>query len=73
MESVKQLSGYGNVKGVYEPKTSAAAAAASGNAAATSAIPQTSDELPLVCLVVVAIAALLGLGVTVVMKKRSNR
>lgn len=73
VESVKQLSGYGNVKGVYEPKTSAAAAAASGNAAATSAIPQTSDELPLVCLVVVAIAALLGLGVTVVMKKRSNR
>ena len=73
VESVKQLSGYGNVKGVYEPKTSAAAAAASGNAAATSAIPQTSDELPLVGLVVVAIAALLGLGVTVVMKKRSNR
>lgn len=76
VESVKQLSGYGNVKGIYEPKTSAAAAqSASGaaSAAATSAIPQTSDELPLVGLVVVAIAALLGLGITIVLKKRNNR
>lgn len=76
VESVKQLSGYGNVKGIYEPKTSTAAAQSASGAAvatATSAIPQTSDELPLAGLVVVAIAALLGLGVTVVLKKRSNR
>ena len=72
LESVKQLSGYGNVKGVYEPKTSAAAAAAAGNSVAASAIPQTSDDLPLTALMVVAIAALVGLGIVVVMKKRNK-
>lgn len=76
VESVKQLTGYGNVKGVYEPKTSTAAAqAAAGTPAAatvTSGVPQTSDDLPLTGLVVVAVAALLGLGVTVVLKKRSH-
>ena len=35
LESLKQLSGYGNVKGLYTPQTGAAAAAA---------IPQTGDE-----------------------------
>lgn len=44
IESVKQLSGYGNVKGVYEPKTSSAAAQSASGTTATSAIPQTSDE-----------------------------
>lgn len=73
LESVKQLSGYGNVKGVYEPKTSAAAAASAGNSVAASAIPQTSDDLPLTALMVVAIAALVGLGIVVVMKKRNKR
>ena len=73
LESVKQLSGYGNVKGVYEPKTSAAAAASAGNSVAASAIPQTSDDLPLTALIVVAIAALVGLGIVVVMKKRNKR
>lgn len=72
LESVKQLSGYGNVKGVYEPKTSAAAAASAGNSVAASAIPQTSDDLPLTALMVVAIAALVGLGIVVVMKKRNK-
>lgn len=72
LESVKQLSGYGNVKGVYEPKTSAAAAASAGNSVAASAIPQTSDDLPLTALIVVAIAALVGLGIVVVMKKRNK-
>ena len=72
IESVKQLSGYGNVKGVYEPKTSAAAAASAGNSVAASAIPQTSDDLPLTALIVVAIAALVGLGIVVVMKKRNK-
>lgn len=73
LESVKQLSGYGNVKGVYEPKTSTAAAASAGNSVAASAIPQTSDDLPLTALIVVAIAALVGLGIVVVMKKRNKR
>lgn len=74
IESVKQLSGYGNVKGVYEPKTSTAAAQTGAAASGTvsSAIPQTGDEQPITALVVVAVAALLGLGVTVVMKKRNN-
>lgn len=72
LESVKQLSGYGNVKGVYEPKTSAAAAASAGNSVAASAIPQTSDDLPLTALMVVAIAALVGLGIVIVMKKRNK-
>lgn len=72
LESVKQLSGYGNVKGVYEPKTSAAAAASAGNSVAASAIPQTSDDLPLTALIVVAIAALVGLGIVIVMKKRNK-
>ena len=72
LESVKQLSGYGNVKGVYGPKTSTAAAASAGNSVAASAIPQTSDDLPLTALIVVAIAALVGLGIVVVMKKRNK-
>lgn len=67
IESVKQLSGYGNVKGVYEPKTSNAA-----KNPVNGVIPQTSDEMPLVGLIVVAVVALLGLGVVVVMKKRSK-
>ena len=66
VESTKQLSGYGNVKGVYDPQS-----AAQASATAQGAIPQTSDDMPLVGLAVVAIAALLGLGVTVVMKKRN--
>lgn len=67
IESVKQLSGYGNVKGVYEPKTSNAA-----KNPVNGVIPQTSDEMPLVGLIVVAVVALLGLGVVVVMKKRNK-
>ena len=66
VESTKQLSSYGNVKGVYDPQS-----AAQASATAQGTIPQTSDDMPLVGLVVVAIAALLGLGVTVVMKKRN--
>ena len=67
VESTKQLSSYGNVKGVYDPQSAAQASAT----VAQGAIPQTSDDMPLVGLAVVAIAALLGLGVTVVMKKRN--
>ena len=35
-----------------------------------SAIPQTSDDMPVTALTVIALAALLGLGVTVVMKRK---
>ena len=73
VESVKQLSGYGNVKGVYEPKTSAAAAQ-SASATSSSAIPQTGDEsqpLVWVTLVVLSGAALAGLAVY--RKKRSDK
>lgn len=72
LESTKQLSGYSNVKGLYEPKSGAAAAPAAANAVNTSGVPQTSDDLPLTGLVVLAVAALLGLGVTVVLKKRGH-
>ena len=73
LESVKQLSGYANVKGTYEPKTSTAKAAAAKSAVkSSSAIPQTSDDMPIVPIAVIAIAALLGLGVTVVLKRKHN-
>ena len=45
---------------VYTPQTASAATAAE-----TSAIPQTSDDMPIVPIVVIALAALLGL-VTVI-------
>lgn len=61
IESVKQLSGYSNVKGVYEPKTSTAAQKA---AVKSAAIPQTSDDMPIAAITVVALAALLGFGLT---------
>lgn len=66
VESVKQLAGYSNVKGVYEPKTSTAAA--QKTAVKSAAIPQTSDDMPIAALTLVAIAALLGFGVTAVRK-----
>ena len=73
LESVKQLSGYANVKGVYEPKTGTAkTAAGKASAKATGAIPQTSDDMPVVPIAVVALAALLGLCATVVFKKKHN-
>ena len=74
LESVKQLSGYANVKGTYEPKTSTAKAAAAGKSdvKSSSAIPQTSDDMPIIPIAVIAIAALLGLGVTVVLKRKHN-
>ena len=68
VESVKQLSGYKNVKGVYEPKTSTTKAAKT-----TAVIPQTSDEMPIVPIAIIAVAALLGLGVTVVLKKKNKQ
>ena len=67
LESAKQLSDYANVKGVYTPQTTGAA-----QAAKASTIPQTSDDMPIVPIVVISIAALLGLGVTAYLKKKQN-
>ena len=64
----KQISGYKNVKGTYTPTASSAKTAA----ATASTIPQTSDEMPIVPIAIIAIAALLGLGVTAYMKKKQN-
>ena len=64
----KQISGYKNVKGTYAPTVSSAKTAA----ATASTIPQTSDEMPIVPIAIIAIAALLGLGVTAYMKKKRN-
>ena len=64
----KQISGYKNVKGTYTPTASSAKTAA----ATASTIPQTSDEMPIVPIAIIAIAALLGLGVTAYMKKKRN-
>ncbi|WP_417065098.1 hypothetical protein [Gemmiger sp.] len=64
----KQISGYKNVKGTYAPTTSSAKTAA----ATASTIPQTSDEMPIIPIAIIAIAALLGLGVTAYMKKKRN-
>ena len=45
LESVKQLAGYGNVQGVYEPKTGGAAGvAAAGTTGSKVSIPQTGDD-----------------------------
>ena len=66
LESAKQLSGYANVKGVYTPQTTSAA-----QAAKASTIPQTSDDMPIIPIVVISIA-LLGLGVTAYLKKKQN-
>ena len=64
----KQISGYKNVKGTYAPTASSAKTAV----ATASTIPQTSDEMPIVPIAIIAIAALLGLGVTAYMKKKQH-
>ena len=68
VESVKQIAGYPNVKGKAEVGKTAEAKASA--AKTMSAIPQTSDDMPVTALAVIALAALLGLGVTVVMKRK---
>lgn len=72
LESVKQLSGYGNVKGLYTPQTGAAA----GSSSAASAIPQTGDDLPYVLLVVLACVSAAGVGLALtgrVMRRRNQK
>ena len=70
IESVKQLAGYPNVKGTAT--VGKAAANDKTTKAAMSAIPQTSDDMPVTALAIAAIAALLGLGVTVVLKRKNQ-
>lgn len=67
VESVKQLAGYPNVKGTA---TVGSAAAAKPAKTTTSAIPQTADEMPVTALTVLALAALLGMGVTAAKRKQ---
>ena len=67
---MKQLAGYPNVKGTAT--VGKAAANAGTTKAAMSAIPQTSDDMPITALAIAAIAALLGLGVTVVLKRKNQ-
>lgn len=70
LESVKQLAGYPNVEGVYEPKAAGSTPAAV--AASGSTIAQTGDESnpALWAIVVVASAAVLG---ALFYYKRKNR
>lgn len=69
LESVKQLSGYGNVKGVYTPQSSSAQA---GIQSLLNHIPATGDESHPLVWVVLLVAAALGLG-GLVWYKRRNR
>ena len=63
LESRKQLSSYGNVKGVFDPAAKPAAAAA-------AVIPQTGDEMPVALLAGLAVVAAGGLAALLVLRKR---
>ena len=67
LESVKQLSGYGNVKGTYTPGSNSSAAAAG----AVSAPPTGDTSNPVLWTVVLA-AACLTLGVATWAKRRQD-
>ena len=56
------------LEGTYAPTASSAKTAA----ATASTIPQTSDDMPIIPIVVISIAALLGLGVSAYLKKKQN-
>lgn len=68
VESDKQLSDYGNVKGVYEPNTSGG-----GAAAVSSVIPQTSDESNPALWGLVAVVSVAVLGALVWFKRKNNK
>lgn len=68
LESVKQLSGYGNVKGTYTPGSNSSSAAAAG---AVSAPPTGDTSNPVLWTVVLA-AACLTLGVATWAKRRQD-
>lgn len=69
LESVRQLSGYGNVKGVYTPRTNGSAAAKS----AASAIAQTGDDSNPALWSVLCLLSALTLGGLVLYRRKRNR
>lgn len=69
IESVKQLSGYGNVRGVYEPKTGSTPASGS---TASSVVPATSDESHPMVWVVLLIVAGVAFAALLIYKKRQK-
>lgn len=69
LESVKQLSGYGNVRGIYEPRSSGAQNSGQHQ---VSGIPTTGDESHPMVWVVLLAAAALGLG-SLISYKRKNK
>ena len=69
VESLKQLAGYGNVKGVYEPKTTGSAAAGT----ATAAVPQTGDESnPILWLGLLIVSGLALGGIALYRRKKGG-
>ena len=69
VESLKQLAGYGNVKGVYEPKTTGSAAAGT----ATATVPQTGDESnPVLWLGLLLLSSLALGGITLYRRKKTQ-
>lgn len=75
VESVKQLSGYGNVKGSYTPGSSAGGSAAGTAAAAgtASAIPQTGDDSAPALWLGLLVCSALGLGGVYLRKRKLDR
>lgn len=69
LESVKQLSGYGNVKGVYTPQASGGTAAKS----AASAIAQTGDDSNPALWSMLCLLSALTLGGLVLYRRKRNR
>ena len=69
VESLKQLAGYGNVKGVYEPKTTGSAAAGT----ATATVPQTGDESNPVLWLGLLIVSGLALGGLAIAKRKKQQ
>lgn len=65
LESTKQLSGYGNVKGIYTPGSGATSTAA-------SIVPQTGDESPLVLWTVLLLVSGLALGGLAIAKRKQQ-
>lgn len=69
LESVKQLSGYGNVRGIYEPRSSGAQNSGQHQ---VSGIPTTGDESHPMVWVVLLAAAALGLGSLISYKRKDK-